>query len=126
MTIGLYAFGQQIDTLANLEKISKDSSKQIEEATFPGGNLALNDFLNKNLQLPDSSEFDGKDVKVYVRVMINKTGEIEEAVVMKPVDPYLDKEAIRLIKLMPVWNPAKENGQAINTWMILPLKFKRF
>jgi len=119
-----YSVGQQLDTISEGVKCVKDSKIQTVDASYPGGAIALYDFLSMNLHYPDSAFVNGIVGTVYVRILIGKTGKIEEVKLMRNEDPSLDKEAIRLFKLMPNWNPGVKNGEPVNTWMILPLKFK--
>ena len=45
-------------------------------------------------------------------------------VVVRSVDPYLDKEALRVIKTMPKWKPGKQRGKAVRVKYTVPVTFK--
>ena len=56
--------------------------------------------------------------------LYNKDGSIVDPVVVRSVDPYLDKEALRVIKTMPKWKPGKQRGKAVRVKYTVPVTFK--
>ena len=56
--------------------------------------------------------------------VVNKDGSIVDPVVVRSVDPYLDKEALRVIKTMPKWKPGKQRGKAVRVKYTVPVTFK--
>ena len=97
-----------------------------EQAEFPGGRAAMNKFLAENMKYPDRAMELGLEGKCYLQFVVKKTGEITDVKVKKGVTdcPECDQEAIRIIKLMPRWNPGKSNGKAVDSYFALPLTFK--
>lgn len=91
------------------------------QAHFPGGQKALNSFMNKLLIYPDSS-FTRE--KVYVEFIVDTTGKILNPKIKRGMYPKFNEEALRLIKLMPDWIPMKCNGVPQKTRMIQPVTFK--
>lgn len=87
---------------------------------FKGGMDGLISYLRQNLHYPDSATASGK---VFVRFMVAKTGAVAEAQILKSVDPLLDAEALRVVRQMPAWNPARQNDKAIDMHYILPITF---
>ena len=55
--------------------------------------------------------------------VIGKKGEVTNVKVLRSVDPYLDKEAIRVVKSMPKWKPGKQRGKAVKVSYQVPIKF---
>lgn len=96
------------------------------EAEFPGGTAALNKFLFSKIRYPEISIANGSQGKVFVRFVIGKDGAIENAIVVKGVvgAPELDAEALRVVKLMPKWKPAKHNGKVVKSYFNLPVHFQ--
>ena len=43
---------------------------------------------------------------------------------IRSVEPCLDQEAVRVIKLMPKWKPGKQRGRVIRTLFRVPITFK--
>ncbi|HCA83939.1 MAG TPA: energy transducer TonB [Flavobacteriales bacterium] len=97
-----------------------------QKAQFPGGNHALLGFLNQNLQYPEGAKADEAEGKVYVQFVVSSNGKIDpqSIKVYKSVHPLLDKEAIRLVSIMPAWKPAKNNGVPVASRYMLPITFK--
>lgn len=95
-----------------------------EMAQFPGGQSGLMRFLCENLKYPKEAQKQNIEGRVIVRFVVNKDGTISNPVILRGVDKYLDREAIRVVKLMPKWIPAKNNTQAVSSYYTLPIVFK--
>ena len=91
---------------------------------FGTSDKELVDWLSKNINYPTISAERGIQGAVYVRFVVNADGSVSNAEVVRPLDPYLDKEAIRVINNMPKWMPGKQNGVAVPVWFNLPIHFK--
>ena len=98
---------------------------EVEETqpSFPGGNQALMKFIDDNLRYPEDYESCAQG-RVVVSFMIERDGSITDAKVERSVDPPLDKEALRVVGLMPKWNPGRQSGEAVRTKYFLPVKFQ--
>ena len=92
--------------------------------TFPGGNAELMSFLAKNIKYPTIAQENGTQGRVIVQFVVEKDGSIADARVARGVDPYLDKEAVRVIMSMPKWIPGKQNGKAVSVKYTIPVVFK--
>ena len=66
----------------------------------------------------------GVQGRVIVQFVVNTDGSIVEPVVMRGVDPYLDKEALRVIKMMPKWSPGKQRGKPVRVKYTVPVMFR--
>jgi tetratricopeptide (TPR) repeat protein len=51
-------------------------------------------------------------------------GSVKNVKVLKGVDPYLDKEAVRVVSNMPDWNPGEQAGNKVPVSYNLPIAFK--
>lgn len=91
---------------------------------FPGGMNQLGEYLRKNRRYPETARKAGREGRVFVSFIITEQGGIEQASVLKSLDPELDAEALRLIKTMPTWTPAKQGGQPVACRFNLPVNFK--
>jgi TonB family protein len=91
---------------------------------FPGGLAALKEFVRVNLQYPQAALEKGIEGRVYVNFMVAKTGAVSDVKVAKSIDPLLDKEAARIVKSMPTWNPGKQHGDAVEVSYTLPIDFR--
>jgi len=94
-----------------------------ENAQFPGGENALFKYLLTNITYPKEASDSGISGKVYVRFVVETNGTITGIEVLRGVHPLLDKEALRVVKSMPNWSPAKQNGKAVRVYYTLPINF---
>lgn len=92
--------------------------------SFPGGDAALLQFLGKNIKYPTMSQETGTQGRVIVQFIVDKDGTITNPVVVKSVDAYLDKEALRVINTMPKWTPGKQRNQPVRVKYTLPVMFR--
>jgi protein TonB len=92
---------------------------------FPGGQQALFKFLSENVKYPVIAQENGIQGRVICQFTVNKDGSIVDIEVVKTGgDPSLDKEAIRVIKSMPKWNPGKQRGKPVRVKYTIPVNFK--
>ncbi|NDV47119.1 energy transducer TonB [Paludibacter sp. 221] len=91
---------------------------------FPGGPQALFEYLNKNMRYPVIAQENGIQGRVICQFVVNRDGSIVDIVVVKSIDPSLDKEAIRVIQSMPKWNPGQQRGKSVRVKYTLPVNFK--
>ena len=97
----------------------------VEEAPeFPGGHKECIAFLLKNIKYPQISQENGVQGRVIVQFVVNADGSITDPTVVRGIDPYLDKEALRVINLMPKWKPGKQRGKAVRVRYTQPVVFK--
>lgn len=95
-----------------------------QQAEFPGGNAAMYKWINENIRYPDVAREQGISGKVYVKFVVEKNGAISDIKITKSPAPSLEKEVIRILNLMPKWNPAKQNGNSVRVYFNMPVDFK--
>lgn len=95
-----------------------------QQAEFPGGLEAMVKFISKNMKYPAVARRMGVEGSVFVSFVIDREGKISDLQVIKGISAECDKEAIRVIQLMPPWNPGKQNGKPVRCRFVLPIKFK--
>lgn len=95
-----------------------------EMPSFPGGQAALMKFLNDNIKYPVVAQENGVQGRVVISFVVERDGSITDVKVAKSVDPSLDREAMRVAKSMPRWNPGKQNGSAVRVKFNLPVAFR--
>lgn len=91
---------------------------------YPGGMGELSKLMKSNLLYPLISFENGVQGEVLVQFVIDKEGNVKEVTVFKGVDPYLDAEALRVIKMMPKWKPGKHEGKEVNVKCTIPVGFR--
>lgn len=92
---------------------------------FPGGQKALMEFIAKKIEYPPIAQGDMGHGRVIVQFIINKDGEIVLPKIMRSVDPYLDKEALKVVGLMPKWKPGElADGTKVAVRYTIPVIFR--
>ena len=92
---------------------------------FPGGGMAAAlEYIQKNMQYPESAKENGTQGRAMVQFVVDKEGNVTEPKVIRSVDKELDAEAIRLVKSMPKWKPGMQKGQAVAVKYTMPVLFK--
>ena len=112
-----------------------------EVAEFPGGNAALMQFLAKNIRYPQAALENGVQGRVIMQFIVNTDGSCSDFKIIrntaaasseKPIGAAkltkararLEKEALRVLRAMPYWKPAKQQGKAVPMQYTLPVVFR--
>ena len=92
---------------------------------FPGGELEMMKYIQKNVQYPQVEKEAGISGTCYVTFVVEKDGSITDVKVLRGVSggSGCDKEAIRVVKSMPSWKAGKQNGREVRVQFNLPIKF---
>ncbi len=113
------------------EEVEEEPSEQeifqvVEEMPeYPdGGQAGLLAFLSKNIRYPAIAQENGVQGRVTVQFVVNTDGSIVDATVLRGVDPYLDKEALRVVNSMPKWKPGKQRGKPVRVRYTVPVMFR--
>lgn len=108
------------------EEVDEQQIFQIVEEMpeFPGGMGACLKWIADNIKYPAISQENGVQGRVTVQFVVNTDGSIVDAKVLRGVDPYLDKEALRVISKMPKWKPGKQRGKAVRCSFSVPVRFQ--
>ncbi|MBQ2360826.1 MAG: energy transducer TonB [Prevotella sp.] len=91
---------------------------------FPGGMMEYMKWLTRNLRYPDIARSQKIQGKVVVQFIVNQDGTIADAKVVKSVNPHLDREAMRVIRMMPSWKPGIQDNKPCKTMVAVPIVFK--
>lgn len=91
---------------------------------YPGGETALLTTIAKNLKYPKKAFNEGKQGKVYVKMVITSDGEVKSPVIIRSLSKECDAEALRVVKLLPKWIPGKQNGKNAAVNYIIPITYK--
>ena len=90
---------------------------------FPGGHIALFEYLSKNIKFPKSKENEDVKVRVVTSFTVEKDGSITDAKIVRSQGEAFDNEALRVINGMPKWIPGTQNGKAVSVKYTLPITF---
>lgn len=91
---------------------------------FPGGEAAMNQFINRTIRYPVIAQENGIQGRVVVQFVVNTDGKIVDVEVVRGVEESLDKEAVRVVKAMPPWNPGRQGGKNVRVKYTLPIRFR--
>ncbi|HDS08127.1 MAG TPA: energy transducer TonB [Bacteroides sp.] len=123
------------DTEYDFTTVISDDEEEIEEEevfyivedmpTFNGGDPAteFRKYIAQNLRYPEIAAENGISGRVIVQFAVNRTGQVVDAVVVRSVDPALDKEAIRVVMSSPKWTPGKQRGKPVKVLFTFPINF---
>ena len=122
----------EVVEITNIENVVVEEPEKEEEIfqvveampEFPGGMAELMKYLQKSIKYPSISQENGVQGRVIVQFVVNKDGSIVDPVVIRSVDPYLDKEALRVVKAMPKWKPGEQRGKTVRVKFTLPVQFR--
>jgi periplasmic protein TonB len=96
-----------------------------EPAEFPGGINKMRSFIADNLVYPQIAKDLEIEGKCFLRFVVSTEGDISDVTVMRGVTdcPECDKEAKRVIKIMPRWKPGKLNGKKVDSYFNIPITY---
>ena len=116
----------------NVSEMFEDEFAELDEThwlveqmpVYPGGQMALLRFLTQQLNYPSDAMQKKIQGQVVCQFTVNKDGTISDIKVISGVSPSLDREALRVLQLMPQWTAGKRKGQAVKVRYTLPIDFR--
>ncbi len=90
---------------------------------YPGGDKARLSFLSENIHYPKDAIDAGIQGNIYVQFIIEKDGSVSNVKILRGIIPSMDKEVIRVIKLMPKWKPGTQRGKVVRVQFNMPVRF---
>lgn len=91
---------------------------------FPGGSEALTSWIESNLRYPVLAAEQRIEGDVVCAFWVEKDGSVKNTQVLKSSHELLSKEALRVLKFMPRWNPGRENGHSVRVRYTVPFIFR--
>ena len=103
--------------------LSYDKLTEPTMPEYPGGFEKMFEFKANNLHWPadDDSCIQGR---VVVSFIVEKDGSLTDVKVVRSLDPSFDKEAVRIVKSMPKWEPGMWNGKPARVKFFVPIRFR--
>ena len=113
------------DIAIEIEEESDDEFFMVVEnmPIFPGGDLGLMKYIQKNVKYPPIAKEYNITGKVYVSFIVDKTGSVTNVKIVRGVDKNLDAEALRVVKSLPKYKPGKQRGKAVRVMFTIPINF---
>lgn len=94
------------------------------QASFPGGEAARIEYLNSRMKYPVEALAQEKEGIVHLSFVVDSEGNVVEVTLMRGVHPVLDAEAVKAVLHMPLWIPAREDGQKVRSRVYMPIEFR--
>jgi TonB family protein len=91
---------------------------------YIGGEKARNSFLAENIKYPELATSLRIQGTVYLSFIVNENGDLIDIKVIRGIGGGCDEEAVRVIKLMPKWKPATQNGKNVRVIFNMPIDFR--
>ena len=118
--------------IADLQEVITQAPEKKEEPytmveqmpQFPGGPAELMKYISKNLRYPAIAQENGIQGRVILRFVVTAEGNVEDVQVLRSLDPYCDKEAVRVVQSLPKWIPGKQNGRNVPVYYTCPIVFR--
>lgn len=126
---------QNYETAIDIKELSDNKKTEIQlndkriynevevMPSFPGGESALSQFISANLRYPVVAQESGIQGRAIIRFVVTRTGSTSDVIVVRGFDPSCDKEAVRVVKAMPKWNPGIQDGNPVDVYFTLPISF---
>ena len=96
-----------------------------QQPEFPGGTSGLAKWLGDNIKYPAEAAKQGIEGRVIVQFVVGIDGTVSNVKLMRPVNPLLDQEALRVVSAMPKWTPGKQDGKPVAVKYTIPVTFRQ-
>lgn len=110
-----------------MESVKLDSDLLSDAGTvvpyFPGGLKAMRAFIAKHVRYPEAARTLKKEGRVIISAQVDTKGNLSQYKVMMSDDPLFDKEALRVVKLMPRFVP-EGKGKVVAGTVKIPVMFR--
>lgn len=95
-----------------------------EMPSFPGGDSERQKFLFDNIIYPQGASENGIEGTVYIQFVVDTKGNITDVKILRGIGGGCDEEAMRVVKMMPQWNPGRQNGRNVRVLYNMAISFK--
>ena len=113
------------DVMIEIEEEDDDEFFMVVEnmPEFPGGDLGLMKYIQKNVKYPPIAKEYNITGKVYVSFIVDKSGSVTNVKIVRGVDKNLDAEALRVVKSLPKYKAGTQRGKAVRVMFTIPINF---
>jgi TonB family protein len=122
--------GKNVDVINAIHVVFSSEEREFvyyfvdKQAQFQGGNLeTFREWIENNLIYPPDAKEKGIFGRVTVQFTVNSKGKACDAVILRGVDPSLDKEVLRILQVSPEWTPAENDGKKVAQQFVMPVIF---
>jgi len=107
-------------TMINGERVYTNAD---EMPSFPGGTDAFASYLKSNIKYPEQAKSGRVYGKVFISFVIGRDGTVKNAAILRGIGNGCDEEALRVVNMMPKWNPGQKDGRPVAVQYALPINF---
>ena len=91
---------------------------------FPGGAVEFMKWLTKNLKYPAVAQQRKVQGRVVAQFIVNRDGSVSDIQVVEKLSAECDREALRVLRMMPKWEPGVMDAKPCRTKVCIPIVFK--
>lgn len=95
-----------------------------DQPQFPGGEEARQRFLEENLRYPQMAREAGIQGTVFVTFVVETDGSVTDVQILRGIGGGCDREAVRVVEMMPRWEPGRQRGQPVRVQFNMPIRFR--
>ncbi len=95
-----------------------------DQPEFPGGEVARQRFLEENLRYPQMAREAGIQGTVFVTFVVETDGSVTDVRILRGIGGGCDEEAVRVVRMMPRWEPGRQRGQPVRVQFNMPIRFR--
>ncbi len=95
-----------------------------DQPEFPGGEAARQKFLEDNLRYPQMAREAGIQGTVFITFVVERDGSVTDVRILRGIGGGCDEEAVRVVRMMPRWEPGRQRGQPVRVQFNMPIRFR--
>ena len=115
--VSVNAYSQSDDTDNDVYNMVDQSAK------FQDGYNSIIKFVQENIKFPAEAKENNVHGRLMVSVVVEKDGSLSDITVKKGLGYGLDEEIVRIIKMMPKWQPAQHKGKTVRQTQTIVIPF---
>jgi TonB family protein len=112
------------DTIAGLSSYFENDQNLNYSAPVLENDLSIFDFVSRNVIFPIAAVEQGIQGRVFLRLTITESGQVQDVIIQKGIHVLLDKEAARVVRSMKFRSPPQVHGLPRKVCVALPVNFK--
>lgn len=101
-----------------------DGSTLQKPPSFPGGELAMGQFLSSNLRYPKIAQENAIEGTVVLQITVEADGRLTNISIKRDIGNGCGLAAVQCFEKMPRWSPAVQDGKSVASSLIIPVLFK--
>lgn len=118
----------EVVEIVEIEEVKEEAKPTVfafaeQMPEYPGGDVALRQWIAKEIIYPPVARENDIQGKVYIRFVVTETGKVANVTISRGADPILDEEAVRVVSKLPNFKPGKQGGKNVSVYYSVPINF---